>query len=176
MSKDKLRLTDYMQHIRDAIERVDKYVGDLCEVDFLQNDMVSDAVIRNYEVIGEACHNIERDFPEFANSDHSLPLKFAYEMRNAISHGYYKVDLEQIWESIHQDLPDLHEQIVCLIHQEHAEIFAKATTEAIKQFPNDIVKQNATKHEIAESMGLTKQEISDLLITKSKGHDSGLGI
>lgn len=53
-------------------------------------------MIRNFEVIGEACHNIERDYPDFANSHLELLLKFAYEMRNAIAHGYYQVDLEQV--------------------------------------------------------------------------------
>ena len=66
-------------------------------------------------MIGEACHNIERDFPEFAQTNSALPLRFAYEMRNAIAHGYYKVNLEQVWNSIHSDLPELHKQIVDLI-------------------------------------------------------------
>jgi uncharacterized protein with HEPN domain len=36
-----------------------------------------------------------------------LPLAFAYEMRNAISHGYFKVDFQIVWVTIQQDLPDL---------------------------------------------------------------------
>lgn len=158
-----LRLTDYMQHVRDAIERIDRYTADMDEVTFLQNELVNDAVIRNFEVIGEACHNIERDYPDFASSHLELPLKFAYEMRNAIAHGYYKVDLEQVWDSIHADLTGLHQQMVDLIHKNHIETLEKAKIEAIKQFPEDILKQNIARNAIAESMGLTKQEISTLI-------------
>jgi uncharacterized protein with HEPN domain len=39
------------------------------------------------------------------NSD--LPLSFAYDMRNLLAHGYYKVDLEVVWKTIEADLPNL---------------------------------------------------------------------
>jgi uncharacterized protein with HEPN domain len=38
-----------------------------------------------------------------------------YAMRNRISHGYFKVDYELIWQTIHNDLPDLHQQIKKLL-------------------------------------------------------------
>lgn len=66
MTRDQQRLTDYLGHIREAIERIDRYVEDIDEVVFLQNEMAQDAVIRNFEIIGEASHNIEQHHPEFA--------------------------------------------------------------------------------------------------------------
>jgi len=42
-------------------------------------------------------------------------LGFACEMRNALSHGYFKVDLEIVWKTIHADLPVLHAQIKQLL-------------------------------------------------------------
>ncbi len=54
------RLTDYLGHIREAIERIGRYVEDIDEVMFLQNEMAQDALIRNFEIIGEASHNIEQ--------------------------------------------------------------------------------------------------------------------
>jgi uncharacterized protein with HEPN domain len=50
-------------------------------------------VIRNFEIIGEASRNIERNCPEFAAAHPELPLIVAYEMRNALAHGYFRVDL-----------------------------------------------------------------------------------
>ena len=38
-------------------------------------------------------------------------------MRNALSHGYFKVDLEIVWKTIHTDLPELHVQIKQLLEQ-----------------------------------------------------------
>jgi Uncharacterized conserved protein len=111
MSRDEQRLTDYLSHILEAIERIDRYTEDIDEVAFLQNEMVQDAVIRNFEIIGEASHNIETHFPEFAAAHSELPLAFAYQMRNAVAHGYFKVDLEIVWKTVHNDLAVLYKQV-----------------------------------------------------------------
>lgn len=87
----------------------------MSEVAFLDSQLVQDAVIRNFEIIGEASNNIEKHFPDFAQSHPELPLAFAYQMRNAIAHGYFKVDLEIVWKTIHADLPGLHETVAALI-------------------------------------------------------------
>jgi uncharacterized protein with HEPN domain len=63
------------------------------ELGFAQNQMVQDAVIRNFEIIGEASRNIERESPGFGAAHPELPLSFAYEMRNVLAHGYFKVDI-----------------------------------------------------------------------------------
>lgn len=74
---------------------------------FLLNEMAQDAVIRNLEVLGEASRNIERDHPDFAAAHPELPLSFAYEMRNALAHGYFKIDLAIVWKTVERDLPPL---------------------------------------------------------------------
>lgn len=111
MTRDQQRLSDYLDHIREAIERIFRYVEDIDEAAFLQNEMAQDAVIRNFEIIGEASHNIEQHHSSFAVEHPELPLSFAYQMRNAVAHGYFKVDFEIVWKTIHSDLPTLHEQI-----------------------------------------------------------------
>ena len=111
MSQDKQRLPDYLAHILEAIERIDRYTKDMSEAAFLENEMVQDAVVRNFEIIGEASHNIETHYPEFAAEHPELPLAVAYQMRNAVSHGYFKVDLEIVWKTIGNDLPKLHERV-----------------------------------------------------------------
>lgn len=112
MSRDPQRLPDYLGHILEAIERIHSYVEDVDEVGFLSSNIIQDAVIRNLEVIGEASRNIERVHPEFAAAHPELPLALANDMRNALAHGYFKVDLEIVWETIQRSLPDLHAQII----------------------------------------------------------------
>ncbi|MFO1292832.1 MAG: DUF86 domain-containing protein [Rubrivivax sp.] len=107
MTRDSQRLASYLAHILEAIERIDRYAGDMDEAAFLDNPLVQDAVIRNLEVIGEASNNIEKHYPEFAASHPELPLSIAYQMRNAIAHGYFKVDFAIIWKTIRLDLPGL---------------------------------------------------------------------
>ncbi|MEQ1667744.1 MAG: DUF86 domain-containing protein [Sulfuriferula sp.] len=115
MSRDKQRLLDYLTHILQAIERVDRYTRDMDEVVFLQNEMAQDAVVRNLEIVGEASRNIEVHFPEFVTAHPELPLAFAYQMRNVLAHGYFKVDFEIVWQTIHRDLFGLHTQITPLV-------------------------------------------------------------
>lgn len=111
MTRDQQRLADYLAHITEAIERIDRYTGDMDEVAFLSDQLVQDAVIRNLEIIGEASNNIEKHYPEFAAAHPELPLSFAYQMRNAIAHGYFKVDYEIVWRTIHRDLPGLYQRV-----------------------------------------------------------------
>lgn len=107
MSRDPQRLPDYLQHIAQAIERILRYTGSLDEPGFRASEIVQDAVIRNFEVIGEACRNIERHHPDYAAAHPELPLAVAYEMRNALSHGYFQVDLAIVWQTVQRDLPGL---------------------------------------------------------------------
>ena len=81
------------------------------EGEFLANELVQDAVIRNPEIIGEASRNIERHAPDFISANPELPLQSAYEMRNVLAHAYFEVDLEIVWRTIRKDLPALSAQI-----------------------------------------------------------------
>ena len=125
MSYESQRLFDYLAHILQAIERIQHYADDMDEVTFLHNLMAQDAVIRNLEVIGEASRNIERDSPAFATTHPELPLSIAYEMRNALAHGYFKVDLDIVWKTIEKDLPLLQQQILDLVQNQPGSDFTK---------------------------------------------------
>ena len=108
MNRGTLRLEEYLKHVLKAIDRIQTYCGDMSEVSFISSQITQDAVIRNFEIIGEASKNIERvATPEFLALNSDLPLSFAYDMRNLLAHGYYKVDLEVVWKTIEADLPNL---------------------------------------------------------------------
>ena len=118
MTKHPLRLDDYLKHINQAIDRIESYIKDCDQLAFISNTMIQDAVIRNFEIIGEASRNIERLFPEFIEEHSEIPFIDAYEMRNALSHGYFKVDLDILWKTIQVNLPDLKIQINQLVNPE----------------------------------------------------------
>ena len=117
MTKHPLRLDDYLKHINQAIDRIESYIKDWDQLAFISNTMIQDAVIRNFEIIGEASKNIERLFPEFIKEHTDIPFIDAYEMRNALSHGYFKVDLDILWKTIQVNLPDLKIQINQLVNR-----------------------------------------------------------
>ncbi len=78
-------------------------------------------MIRNFEVIGEASRNIGRCYPAFAEAHPEVPLAFAYEMRNALAHGYFKVDFEIVWKTIERNLSGFAVQIRGLAAQIEAQ-------------------------------------------------------
>ncbi len=109
-----LRVQDYLQHILEAVSNIQDYTVGMDFAVFMADRKTRDAVIRNLEVIGEACNNVVKNHPEFAAQHVVVPWSFAYEMRNALSHGYFAVDHAIVWQTIQQDLPSLKNQITAL--------------------------------------------------------------
>lgn len=110
-----LRCVDYLQHIVEAIDNIQKYTAGMDLEAFMADRKTCDAVIRNIEVIGEACNNVARHHPAFAAEHATIPWGFAYEMRNALSHGYFTVDNTIVWRTVQHDLPGLRTQISGLL-------------------------------------------------------------
>lgn len=96
----------YIRHILDAIALVEEYIKDLDREKFLdkQNKMNQDAVVREFEIIGEAVKllsdKIKKDNP-------SLPWRDISDMRNKLAHEYFAVDLNVVWGVIQKNLPVL---------------------------------------------------------------------
>lgn len=112
-----LRVPDYLGHALNAIERIARYTEGMDAAAFLNSELVQDAVIRNIEIIGEASNNILRVDPAFAAAHDGIPWQTLYAMRNRVSHGYDKVDLEIVWKTIQGDLPTLYQQMHALAAQ-----------------------------------------------------------
>ncbi|XGA79444.1 DUF86 domain-containing protein [Halomonas sp. CH40] len=113
--RDEFALQDYLEHIQQAISRIQSYLQDIDHASFLANEEKQDAVIRNLEVLGEAAGNIQRYFPDFSAKHPDFPLKAAYGTRNALAHGYFKVDLDIVWRTVERDLPDMEVQVENII-------------------------------------------------------------
>lgn len=110
-----LRTMDYLGHIVEAIDRIHRYADDMTELGFLGDEKTQDAVVRNFEILGEAAHNIESHHAAFAQAHADVPWALMYTMRNRVSHGYFKVDYELVWKTIYTDLPVLRAQVAALI-------------------------------------------------------------
>jgi uncharacterized protein with HEPN domain len=106
MSRDQRSLTDYIGDIVQASQNIQTYTMDMTETVFLNSGITKDAVIRNFEIIGEASRQLEKHYPEFAKLHPELPLQKAYDMRNQLAHGYFKTDYEIVWKTVVDDLPE----------------------------------------------------------------------
>ena len=93
-----------IEHILDAIAKIQRYTANLSEAEFAQNELIIDAVIRNFQVIGEAARGV----PNEAQSRFSdIPWTQMMGMRNIIVHGYDVIRLDIVWRTIQNDLPPL---------------------------------------------------------------------
>lgn len=104
-AKDQIRL----QHILEAIRRIKRYSEGKSFTDFVDDDMMYYAVVKNIEIIGEAS-NLLTD--EFKINHPQTPWKMVTGMRNYIVHEYYQVDNTIIWDVVTHDLPELENQII----------------------------------------------------------------
>ena len=92
----------YLQDISKAIAKIEEYTKNVSFDSFQIDTMRQDAVIRQFEIIGEAANRISKDFL----NDHSdFPLKEAIRMRNFLIHGYDKVDVKVVWKTVQVDIP-----------------------------------------------------------------------
>jgi len=92
----------YLEDMLQSTERIEEYLGDLDFQNFKMNYLVVDAIIRNFEIIGEAAKNIpgeiQEKYPE-------IPWRKMIGLRNLIAHEYFGIDYEMIWEIAKNNLP-----------------------------------------------------------------------
>jgi len=105
MKKDPLI---FIAHILECINDIDTYTNGMNLEAFLQNKMAQDAVIRKFEIIGEAAKNVSKEFRELHAN---IPLKRMAGLRDKLIHQYMGVDLAAIWTTIEEVLPRLKKEL-----------------------------------------------------------------
>ena len=78
----------------------------------LEDDVKQRAIIRSIEVIGEAAHNLSKDFTD---SYPDIPWRKLVDTRNRLIHGYFSVSLSIIWQILISEAESLLVQIQDLI-------------------------------------------------------------
>lgn len=101
MSKN---FTIYLNDIREAINSIEIFVEEMTFEEFKNDDKTSSAVIRKFEIIGEATKNLPKDM---RNRHSQIPWKEIAGMRDKLIHTYSEVDLKLVWMTIKQRLPEL---------------------------------------------------------------------
>ena len=96
----KLSITD----IRHRANRILDYTMDKSFDEFIENQMLLDAVVRNLEIIGEATKNLPDDIRQ---KYPPVEWRKIAGLRDIVIHGYFGIDYEILWDIIQNKIPDL---------------------------------------------------------------------
>lgn len=97
------------------MKKILSFIDDMELIAFKKDVKTQDAVIRNFEIIGEASKNIP---DELKNKYPEVPWDQMYGLRNIVSHEYFGVDLNLIYNISTKQLPENLNQIKSIISQE----------------------------------------------------------
>lgn len=105
----------YLEDIQIAMNRISEYIHGLTFIEFKCDYKTVDAVIRNFEIIGEASKSLPTEFKE---KHTEIPWDEMYLLRNKVSHEYFGVDYEIIWDVASNYLPENRQQIDKILTKE----------------------------------------------------------
>lgn len=109
MKKD---YTDYLQDIMTSVNDIEGFISNQSFEEFKRDKKTVNAVIRSFEIIGEAARNLPLDIKE---QYPDVPWSKMSGMRDRMIHEYFGVDLEIIWQTIKEDLSQLKKQLASSI-------------------------------------------------------------
>jgi len=101
-----------LSYIQKAIFKIEKYTCNMNQEMFENDEVIQDVAIRQFEIIGEAFNHISQ---ETLDSCPEIPWKDIVGFRNVLIHGYFRVDLPAIWNTIQKELPELKQSIIKLL-------------------------------------------------------------
>lgn len=106
------RDTAFLLDLLNAAETARQFCSTLNKKEFLANRLVQSGVLHQLIIMGEAVKLLS---PQFRNSHPKVPWKLIAGMRDRITHGYFEVDLNEVWNTVENDLPELIKYIKPLI-------------------------------------------------------------
>jgi|ERR1051326_4306595 uncharacterized protein with HEPN domain len=94
----------YISHILDRAEKILNWIEGMNEDSFFKDERTQSAIIREFEVIGEAAKRVSDDFKK---SHSSIPWKLMSGMRDMLIHDYEGVNPKRVWDTAMNDIPVL---------------------------------------------------------------------
>ena len=90
-----------LRSILESIGKIERYTHGGRSA-FLESDLIQDAVIRQFQVIGEAVKELS---PGTRSSKPEVPWKLVAGFRDVLIHNYLGIDIAEVWNRVELDLP-----------------------------------------------------------------------
>jgi uncharacterized protein with HEPN domain len=100
-----------IQDILTCIEKIERYTAGMTMAEFKQKEITIDAVVRNFEIIGEASKHIPASV---RNKYPDVPWNEMAGIRNILIHEYFGVDIKILWNTAKKDLSSLKKQLILI--------------------------------------------------------------
>lgn len=105
------RLSEYLDHIQQAAADALVFVEGLTKHDFLADKRTQQAVIMSLIIIGEAASKVMDGYADFTQTCAEIPWRSMRNMRNRMAHGYFDINLDVVWDTVQEWLPELLKQL-----------------------------------------------------------------
>ena len=106
----------YLEDILTSIKKIQNYIGDSPYEALLVDEMRLDAIVRNFEIIGEAASNIPA---EIRDKYPAVEWRKISDFRNVLAHEYFGINYKIMWDIIKNILPKLMQDIKTIIESEN---------------------------------------------------------
>jgi uncharacterized protein with HEPN domain len=101
----------YLAHILECIQKIERFTEGGKER-FLRDELIQDAVLRNFEVIGEAAKRLDE---AYRATHPEIPWRTIAGLRDVLIDQYEGVDRNKVWAIVEKDLPGLKRSIASLL-------------------------------------------------------------
>ncbi|TDE13848.1 HepT-like ribonuclease domain-containing protein [Dyadobacter psychrotolerans] len=109
-------LIEFLQHIENELSFIDKNTSELDFEEFVNNEILTKAIVRSFEIVGEACKKVPDE------------IRFKYPLfdwrgfaglRDRMIHHYLGIDYALLWDAIKTEIPFNLLWIKLIIEREH---------------------------------------------------------
>ncbi len=127
------RDSDYLDDMEHGIKKVLTHLKGLTKDEFMEDEWMQDATVRNIEIIGEAAKQLSEQARALRPQ---LQWTKLMGMRDRLAHGYFAVNLDVVWNTVREDLPQLLSHVNALQGElSAAAAAARETTAAPREVP-----------------------------------------
>lgn len=119
------RFDFFLLEMKSAAARILRYTQGMNYESFVENTLVKDAVIRNFEILGEGVKHVPFSFQK---QHRNIPWLQMLMLRNFIVHEFFDIDEEILWEVISHDLQKNHDDLQDIIEHVNVKFNARTKT------------------------------------------------